>query len=71
MAIHFLGLNSYTVEATFTEPNRRSVALAAENKNDTKHWEGALTTTEVVWHPSGSYGYSLEWVAGSHQARTE
>jgi hypothetical protein len=49
----------------------RSVDLAAEGKNDKKHREGAPTTTEVVWYPSGTHGYSLEWVAGSHQVRTK
>jgi hypothetical protein len=50
---------------------RRPVDLSAEDKNDKKHREGAPTTTEVVWHPSGGDGYSLEWVAGSHQVRTK
>ena len=50
---------------------RRSVDLAAEDKNDKKPREGAPTTTDVVWHLSCSYGYSLKWVAGSHQVRTK
>jgi hypothetical protein len=37
--------------------------------NDKKHREGAPTTTAVVWHPSDSCAYSLEWAAGSHQVR--
>jgi hypothetical protein len=49
----------------------RLVDLAAEDKNDKKNRERAPSTTQVVWHPSGSYGYSLEWVTRSHQVRTE
>jgi hypothetical protein len=48
---------------------RRLVNLAAEDKNDKKHQEGAPTTTDVIWHPSGSYGYSLEWVAGAIKSK--